>query len=199
MFSKSVLQRVKQGLGEDMIGLLFDGAFKSSNGRKPESILEEFLNNALLELAQQRPFRKQLFFTLRESTDVSLPSNVRTVESLWLGGTRLTQKKDVTSLSPLEYYLDSTNRIIHFGDGLVGTVEINCAIVPREEDISPEERRALVLHVKAQCCEYIAGKIEKDPSLKVSKGPRALSNAVAWRQEAQRLYQRFLEMARRQL
>jgi hypothetical protein len=187
MYAKPVLQRVKDGLGEEIVPLF---QVLSSNGpkeRKPQPLLEEFLRNALQELAQHKHIRKQLTLTIDPIGIVLLPDEVRAVESVQLKNKPLTPKKDHTSLSSSEYSVDLAQRIIRLAKDTTGVIDVNYTVIPGERDIPPDGRHALVLHVKAQCCEYIAKQLRKNPSLKISKKRGLLNDPVHWEREGGKL------------
>jgi len=125
-----------------------------------------------------------------------LPSNVISVESIWHKGNRLVEKKSPRGLTTSEYHIDASAKIIRVATELRGTIEINSTIIPKEGDVAGEARRTLVLHVKAQCCDYIAQKLKSNPSIKSPKGKYELNDPAKWEREAHILRRRFAEAVR---
>jgi len=196
MYSTSVIERVKQGLTKESLQMLSSTASRSSDGSHQDMLLHEFLENALRELGQQKPFRKQLMLRIGADGIVPLPSNVISVESVWHKGNRLVEKESAEGLTTSEYHLDISAKIIRVATKLTGTIVINSTIIPREEDVTGQAKRTLVLHVKAQCCEYIAQALQRNPSLRFSKARESMNDPGIWEREAQILQQRFAEALR---
>ena len=86
--------------------------------------------------------------------------------------------------------------VIRFAKGTSGGVELYCTCVPREEDVPADSKLALVLHVKAQCCEYVAEKLKKNASLRIVGKYGVPYDPNNWEREAQRLRHKFYETAR---
>jgi hypothetical protein len=196
MYSRPVIERVKEGLGAEILQMLLSSSSKSSNGCNPDSLLREFLENALRELTQQKPFRKQLLRRIGTDGTVYLPSNVISVESVWHKTNRLVEKESPQGLTALDYHVDMSAKVIRLGEKATGAVEVNSTVIPKEEDISGESKRTLVLHVKAQCCKYVAQILKNDPSLRFSNAKDSMNNPGTWEREAQVLHQRFSEAVR---
>ena len=187
MDATPVLQRVKHGLGEEITAVFLPSPFKGSKKRTPQPLLEEFLRNALRELTQHQQIRKQLSLKIDTNGIVLLPTEARTVESVWLNDIPLTLKNDQTSLSSSEYLVDLAQRKIRVARNRPGIIEVTCSVIPGERDIPPDARQALVLHVKAQCCEYITKQLRSNPSLKISKKNKLLNDPVHWEREGRKL------------
>ena len=187
MYAKPVLQRVKDGLGEEIVPLFQALSSNGSKERKPQTLLDEFLRNALQELAHQKHIRKQLTLKADPIGIVLLPNEVRTVESVQLNNKPLTPKDDHISLSSNEYFVDLAQRMIRMAKDPTGVIGVACTVMPGERDIPHDGRHALVLHVKAQCCEYIAKQLRTNPSLKISKKNELLNNPVHWEREGGKL------------
>jgi hypothetical protein len=196
MYSRPVIERVKEGLGAEILQILSFSGSKSSKGGDPDSLLREFLENALQDIAQQRPFRKQLLRRIGTDGTVHLPMNVISIESVWHKSSRLMKKESPQGLTSAEYYVDISSKIIRLWEKLTGTVEVNSTVIPKEEDVSGESKRTLVLHVKAQCCKYVAQILKGDPSLRFSNVDDSMNNPGTWEREAQVLRQRFSEAVR---
>ncbi len=196
MYSRPVIERVKEGLGAEILQMLSSSGSKPSNGCNPDSLLREFLENALRELTQQKPFRKQLLRRIGTDGTVYLPSNVISVESVWHRANRLVEKESPQGLTALDYHVDMSAKVIRLGEKSTGAVEVNSTVIPKEEDISGESKRTLVLHVKAQCCKYVAQILKNDPSLRFSNAKDSMNNPGTWEREAQVLHQRFSEAVR---
>ena len=92
-----------------------------------------------------------------------------------------------TSISSSEYFVDLSQRSIRLAKDTIGVIETSCTLAPGERDIPSDKRHALVLHVKAQCCEYIAKRMRENPSLKVSEKSDVLNSLSHWEREARRL------------
>jgi hypothetical protein len=187
MYAKPVLERVKVGLGEEAIRVFQPSSSNGSEEPNRQSLLEQFLRNALEEVSKQKPIRRQLLLKIGKNGIVPLPAEVCTVESVRLEQRPLTQKNDPASLSRSDYVLDHPQCVIRLTPDAAGEIEVNCTMVPREREIPHEARHALVLHVKAQCCEYIANQLRTNPSLKISKKNELLNNPVHWEREGGKL------------
>lgn len=196
MYSRPVIERVKEGLGSEILQMLSSPGSQSSKGCHPDSLLREFLENALRELAQQKPFRKQLLRRIGTDGTVHLPSDVISIESIWHKSNRLVEKENPKGLTSADYYVDRSADLIRVCEKLTGTVEANGTVIPKEEDVSGESKRTLVLHVKAQCCKYVAQILKNDPSLRFSNAKDSMNNPGTWEREAQVLRQRFSEAVR---
>ncbi len=196
MNSRPVIERVKEGLGSEILQMLSSSCSKSSKGCHLDSLLREFLENALRELAQQKPFRKQLLRRIGTDGTVQLPSNVISIESVWHKSNRLVEKESPQGLTSADYHVDISSKLIRVWKKSTGAVEVNSTVIPKEEDVSGESKRTLVLHVKAQCCKYVAQMLKNDPSLRFSNAKDSMNNPGTWEREAQVLRQRFSEAVR---
>jgi hypothetical protein len=195
MTTKTVVQRVKQGLGEEVFLMFFTTPSNGLKGKTPDEVLQGFLQNAIRELIKQRPIRKQFLLRIHPDGIVPLPPDFLSVESLSVKGRHLTPQ-DLKSLSAGGYVVDAANRVVRFAKGTSGTVELYCTCVPREEDVPADSRLALVLHVKAQCCEYVAEKLRKNASLRIVGKNGVPYDPNNWEREAQHLRDKFYEMSR---
>jgi len=197
MHRKPVIQRVKESLGEDIFKVFFAPTSNGSKEKTPDMVLREFMHNALTELTQIKPVKRQLSLRIQPESIVPLPQEFQSVESIWFNGKQLRPIESVKSLRSGEYAVNLQKRIIQLTEGTTGVVELHCTALPKEEDLPAEAKLPLVLHVKAQCCEYIAQQLKKNPSQRIQGKDGVLNNPSQWEQEAQRLRQKFTETARR--
>lgn len=195
MTTKTVLQRVKQGLGEKVLRLFFTSPSNGVKGKAPDDVLQGFLQNAIRDLIKQKPIRKQFLLRIRPDAIVPLPPDFLSVESLSVKGRRLIPQ-DLKSLSAGGFFVDPVKGVIRFAKATTGGVELYCTCVPREEDVPADSKLALVLHVKAQCCEYVAEKLKKNASLRIAGKNGVPYNPNNWEREAEHLRHKFYEMSR---
>jgi len=196
MFSKPILQRVKEGLGEHLLNLFFETKADDRRNNGSELTLTEFLNNALLALVEERPISRQFALPVNGSASVQYPLSVLSVNAVWLNGVPLRKGTALPVTDETECYVDASAGRIHIAPGCNGTIELNCFIVPREQDLPPEARRALVFHVKAQCCKFIANRLLQDPSF-ARRGLKApLNNPAHWERQAAILLRSFSRIVR---
>lgn len=104
--------------------------------------------------------------------------------------------QDPKSLSAGDFFVDAAKGVIRFAKGTSGGVELYCTCVPRAEDVPVDSKLALVLHVKAQCCESVAEKLKKNASLRIAGENSVRYEPNTWEREAQNLRNKFYEMSR---
>jgi hypothetical protein len=197
MFSKPVLQRVKEGLGENLLKLFFEKKADDRRNNGSELILTEFVNKALMALVEEKPISRKFVLTVNGSASAQYPLSVLSVNTVWLNGVPLKKGTGLPVTDETECYIDASARRIHFGPGRNGTIELNCFIVPREEDLPPEARRALVFHVKAQCCKFIANRLLQDPSFGRRDLKAPLNNPAHWERQGAILLRCFSQIVLR--
>jgi hypothetical protein len=198
MFSKPIPQRVKEGLGENLLNLFFENKADDRRNNASELILAEFLNKALMALIEEKAISRQFVLTVNGSASVQYPLSVLSVNTVWLNGVPLKKGMGLPVTDETECYIDASARRIHVAPGCNGTIELNCFIVPREQDLPPEARRALVFHVKAQCCKFIANRLLQDPSFGRRGLKAPLNNPTHWERQAAILLRSFSQIVREQ-